>query len=35
MYLHFMDKVAWILWGKQGIFAPRQRSYGIVALPGK
>ena len=37
MYLHFMDKVAWVSWGKNkvmhpNIFAPQQRSYGIVAL---
>ena len=36
MYLHFKDKVAWISWKinkvLRFIFAPQQRSDGIVAL---
>ena len=39
MYVQFMDKVAWKSCGKEGnasnIFAPKQRSNGIEALPGR
>ena len=39
MYVQFMDKVAWKSWGKEGnasnIFAPKWRSNGIEALPGR
>ena len=39
MYLHFMDKVAWISWENKvfhlNIFATQQISHGIVALSDK
>ena len=40
MYVHSKNKVEWISWENQGnalskFYAPQERSYGIVDLPGK